>query len=72
MEIKRIEGIVRSPIFVHVNNTLSGMTIIRAANMEEVLNEEFFVHSDFHTRANSAFIYVNRWLGVRLGNLEFK
>nr|UOU03343.1 ATP-binding cassette subfamily C4-4-2 [Brachionus rubens] len=66
MEIKRIEGIVRSPIFVHVNNTLSGMTIIRAANMEEILNEEFYVHTDYHTRANSAFVYVNRWLGVRL------
>ncbi|CAF0703154.1 unnamed protein product [Brachionus calyciflorus] len=66
MEIKRIEGIVRSPIYVHVNNTLSGMTIIRAANMEETLNEEFYVHTDYHTRANAAFIYVNRWLGVRL------
>nr|UOU03342.1 ATP-binding cassette subfamily C4-4-1 [Brachionus rubens] len=66
MEIKRIEGIVRSPIFVHVNNTLSGMTIIRAANMEEILNEEFYVHTDYHTRANGAFMYVNRWLGVRL------
>nr|QNH67887.1 ATP-binding cassette transporter subfamily C member 4 X4 [Brachionus rotundiformis] len=66
MELKRIEGISRSPIFVHVNNTLSGMAIIRAANMEEKLNEEFFVHTDYHTRANSAFMYVNRWLGIRL------
>nr|APD26522.1 ATP-binding cassette transporter subfamily C member 4 X4 protein [Brachionus koreanus] len=66
MELKRIEGITRSPIFVHVNNTLSGMPIIRAANMEEKLNEEFFVHTDYHTRANSAFMYVNRWLGIRL------
>lgn len=67
MELKRIEGINRSPIYVHVNNTLSGMTIIRAANMQEILNEEFFIHTDYHTRANSAFIYVNRWFGVRLG-----
>ncbi|CAF0703150.1 unnamed protein product [Brachionus calyciflorus] len=66
MEIKRIEGIVRSPIYVHVNNTLSGMTIIRAANMEDILKEEFYVHTDYHSRANATFMYVNRWLGVRL------
>lgn len=70
MELKRIEGINRSPIFVHVNNTMSGMSIIRAANMEEKLNEEFFVHTDYHTRANSAFMYVNRWLGIRLGKIK--
>ncbi|RNA32981.1 multidrug resistance-associated 4-like [Brachionus plicatilis] len=62
MEIKRIEATVRSPIFVHMGNTLCGMSTIRAANMEEKLNEEFFNHVDLHTRATSASIYINRWL----------
>lgn len=67
MEIKRIEGIARSPIYVHVNNTMSGMSIIRASNMEKKINDEYFIHNDYHTRATSAFLFVNRWLGVRLG-----
>lgn len=66
-EIQRIDGISRSPIYVHVGNTLSGMSIIRAANMEEILKKEFFVYTDYHTRAHSGFIYLNRWFAVRLG-----
>lgn len=66
-EMKRIEGTTRSPIYVHVNNTLSGMSIIRASNMENVLKQEFFVHTNYHSRANSTFMYVNRWLSVQLG-----
>lgn len=68
LEIKRIEGTVRSPIIIHMSNTLSGMGVIRAANMEKKLKDEFFSHLNFYTRANSASIYVNRWLGIRLGN----
>lgn len=58
----------RSPIYVHVNNTISGLATIRSNKNEDKLNEEFFAHSDYHTRAVMAFMYVNRWLGVRLGN----
>ena len=57
----------RSPIYVHVNNTISGLATIRSTKAEEKLNEEFYCHSDYHTRSVMAFIYVNRWLGVRLG-----
>lgn len=70
LEIKRIEGIVRSPIIVHMSNSLSGISVIRAANLAKKLNDEFFWHMDFCTRANSASIYINRWLGIRLGNFK--
>lgn len=70
MEIKRIEAKVRSPIFVHTSSTMSGISVIRAANMENTLNEEFYNHVDFHTRASSASMYINRWLGIRLGRIK--
>ena len=44
-----------------------GLTTIRTANKNEILNNEFYVHSDYHTRAQSAFYGINRWLAVRLG-----
>lgn len=58
---------VRSPIYVHLNNILSGMTTIRASNMQSILRKEYFRHNDYHTRAVGGFLFVNRWLGVRLG-----
>lgn len=57
---------MRSPIFVHVNNILSGITTIRAANMETILRKEYFAQNNYHTRAVGAFMFINRWLGVRL------
>ena len=50
-----------------MNNTISGLATIRSTKNEDKLNEEFYAHSDFHTRSVMAFMYVNRWLGVRLG-----
>lgn len=46
---------------------LSGMTTIRAANMQTILQKEYFNQNDYHTRAVGGFMFVNRWLGVRLG-----
>jgi ATP-binding cassette subfamily C (CFTR/MRP) protein 4 len=66
LELKRIEGIVRSPVYVHVNNTLSGLATIRASLRQEKLIQEFYTHIDRHTSSVFLSAYVNRWLGVRL------
>jgi len=66
LELKRIEGIVRSPVFVHVNNTLTGLATIRASLKEDKLIQEFYAHIDRHTSSVFLSAYVNRWLGVRL------
>lgn len=67
VELKRIESVNRSPILVHVNNTLSGITTIKAANIQNTLIKEFHSHTNYHTRAISVFIYVSRWFAIRLG-----
>ena len=66
-ELKRIEGKSRSPIFVHINNTLTGLSPIRAANMQNTVNDEFYIHNDYHTRACQCINYTACWLGSRLG-----
>jgi hypothetical protein len=38
--------------------------------MEDVINEEYYVHTDYHTRAVTAFLFVTRWFGIRLGRLK--
>lgn len=70
LEVKRIEAVNRSPILVHVNNTISGVSVIRATNSRDTLVHEYNAHTDYHTRAVSAFVSLNRWFAIRLG--EFK
>lgn len=65
-ELKRLEGISRSPIFVHASNTLTGITTIRAANKQELLQKEFYMHLNGFTQAYFALCSLNRWFGIRL------
>lgn len=44
--IKRVESILRSPIFSHTNATLQGLSTIRAFKAEESLRRHFDSHVD--------------------------
>ena len=72
MELKRIENVNRSPIYVHVNNTIGGLATIRAARRQDTLVAEFYTHCDYHTRSLLAFFDVARWMAVQLGTFPFK
>ncbi|XP_046428414.1 ATP-binding cassette sub-family C member 4-like [Neodiprion fabricii] len=52
-DIKRLEGITKSPVFSHVSSTLDGLTTIRSrgALVEEMLRKEFDSYQDTHTGA---------------------
>ncbi len=65
-EVKRIEAMSRSPIFVHATNTYTGITTIRACRNEKILLSEYEAHSDYHTQAFFAFTTLTRWYAVRL------
>lgn len=56
----------RSPIFIHTNNSIEGLPIIRSAKKYDILTKEFYSHCDYHTRAYFAFIAAHRWFGIRL------
>lgn len=42
--IKRLEGIAKSPAFVHLGATINGLTTIRAFGAQEILKKEFDQH----------------------------
>ena len=65
-ELKRLDNIARSPVFVHTNNTIEGIAIIRASGTEQILCREFEAHNDNHSRAFFGFLAVHRWFGLRL------
>ncbi|XP_039296147.1 probable multidrug resistance-associated protein lethal(2)03659 [Nilaparvata lugens] len=57
--LKRLEGIARSPVFSHLNATLQGLTTIRAMEAQKVLKAEFDSHQDLHTGSMYLFIYTS-------------
>ena len=65
-ELKRLDNIARSPVFVHTNNTIQGIAIIRASGQENILCREFETHNDNHSRAFFGFLGAHRWFGMRL------
>lgn len=62
--IKRLEGVMRSPVFTHLNTTLNGLTTIRAFGAQNVLSNEFDNHQDSHTGAWFMFISASSAFGV--------
>jgi hypothetical protein len=60
----------RSPIFDHVNNIICGLSVIRSACKEKILEKEYFQINDFKTRSEASFLYINIWFAMRLRKLK--
>ncbi|XP_019521622.1 PREDICTED: multidrug resistance-associated protein 1 [Hipposideros armiger] len=65
-QLKRLESVSRSPVYSHFNETLLGVSVIRA-----FAEQERFIHQsdrkvDENQKAYYPSIVANRWLAVRL------
>ncbi|XP_069668827.1 probable multidrug resistance-associated protein lethal(2)03659 isoform X2 [Periplaneta americana] len=67
--VKRLEGITRSPVFSHLSATLQGLTTIRAFRAEALLSKEFDNHQDLHSSAWFMFIASSRAFALWLDSL---
>ncbi len=65
-QLKRLENVHRSPIFVHTNNTIEGIHTIRSSGLENILCDEFFQFNNNHTRTYFDSLSCQRWFGLRL------
>ncbi|KAL7292212.1 hypothetical protein TKK_0014165 [Trichogramma kaykai] len=54
--IKRLEGMTRSPVFTHLNETLSGIATIRAYEAQTNLKYDFDRFQDVHTSSWYMFV----------------
>ncbi|PYH93177.1 P-loop containing nucleoside triphosphate hydrolase protein [Aspergillus ellipticus CBS 707.79] len=65
-ELKRLDSVTRSPIFAHFQESLGGISTIRAYSQEDRFVMENEWRMDANIRAYFPSISANRWLAVRL------
>ncbi|KAK9244743.1 P-loop containing nucleoside triphosphate hydrolase protein [Lipomyces tetrasporus] len=65
-ELKRLDSVSRSPIYAHFQESLSGLSTIRAFRQIDRFNNVNEHHVDYNLRANFPSVSANRWLSVRL------
>ncbi|KAB8349645.1 hypothetical protein FH972_023664 [Carpinus fangiana] len=65
-ELKRLDSVSRSPIFAHFQESLSGISTIRAYRQTQRFSRENEWRVDANLRAYFPSINANRWLAVRL------
>lgn len=70
-ELKRLEGLARSPIFAMLSESLGGIATIRSNGAVDFFKGKFRHVHDGHSRAFFAFIACSRWLGFRMDALMF-
>ncbi|GBC03741.1 hypothetical protein RclHR1_00530016 [Rhizophagus clarus] len=65
-ELKRLDSVTRSPIYAHFQETLGGLTTIRAFQQTDRFIRENEIKLDINQKAYFPSFSSNRWLAVRL------
>lgn len=65
-ELKRLDSVSKSPIYAHFQETLGGISTIRAFRQQGRFNYLSEVNVDKNLRAYFPSMSANRWLAVRL------
>ncbi|XP_060647521.1 ATP-binding cassette sub-family C member 4 [Drosophila nasuta] len=65
-DLKRLEGICRSPVFSHLSSSLMGLSIIRSRQMQDVVAKEFDLLQDVHSSVWQLTMAANTTLGLWL------
>lgn len=65
-EVKRIDGLMRSPLYSDFSATIDGLSTLRAYSLQEKFTRLFEQEIDNNGRVYFSFLLINRWLGFRL------
>ena len=82
-DVKRLEGVAKSPVFSHLSTTFHGLTTIRAFSSQSILRsalvakifsfylyrQEFDSIQNIHSGAWYIFLSTTRWFGMCLDGI---
>jgi ATP-binding cassette subfamily C (CFTR/MRP) protein 4 len=68
-DLKRIEGVTRSPIFSQLKLTADGLNVIRSHRAEEYCSNNFFCSLDDNTRAHYLIANIETWSAIRFDTI---
>ncbi|KAF6199543.1 hypothetical protein GE061_007569 [Apolygus lucorum] len=63
VQLTKLESASRSPVIAHVNQTLNGLTTIRALGAQDFLVSEYHKHQDHNAGAQFLFLGLTRTYG---------
>jgi len=66
IEVRRLEGVTRSPVYVHFDNTLSGLACLRAYDCQHEFRLEFQKFVNENSRMFLNMFFHNCWFYQRL------
>lgn len=64
--LKRFDSVSVSPIYQHFDETLNGVTTIRAMAVQERFIDENAKRTNYNANAYVSYSYCNRWVDIRL------
>mmetsp|Transcript_24065 Transcript_24065/g.35609 ORF Transcript_24065/g.35609 Transcript_24065/m.35609 type:complete len:1317 (+) Transcript_24065:167-4117(+) len=70
-ELKRLEGMARSPVYAMMSESINGIASIRANGAVDYFRERFAAAQNIHSRTFFSFVACTRWLNFRLELLFF-
>jgi len=70
-ELKRLEGLARSPIYAMIAEALGGVATIRANGALAYFKKKFSLVQNAHTAAFFSFIASSRWVGFRMDSIMY-
>ncbi|KAM6054990.1 multidrug resistance-associated protein 1 isoform 2-T2 [Chlamydotis macqueenii] len=65
-QLRRLESVSRSPVYSHFNETLLGVSVIRAFEEQKRFIKQNDIKVDENQKAYYPSIVANRWLAIRL------
>ncbi|KAJ2802822.1 hypothetical protein H4R21_002273, partial [Coemansia helicoidea] len=68
-ELKRLDSTTRSPIFAHFQESIGGVSTIRAYSQQPRFIADNERRLELNTRAYNTYLSLNRWLSLRLETL---
>ncbi len=70
-DLKRLEGMTRSPIYSYLLSTIHGLKVIRSYHAEKMCSREFLSYLDENIRTEFLIINTERWAAIRFDWVSF-